>query len=298
MKILLFGKNGQVGGELRRSLSLLGEVISFGSGDCDLRDEHQIKKCIRDNLPDIIVNAAAYTDVDRAETEIDRARLINSWAPGLMAREAKRLGAFIVHYSTDYVFDGTQCGLYSEDDKPNPINVYGQTKFDGENYIIAESSKHLIIRTSWVYGIHGKNFVRTILNLGGRLDEAQVVADNFGVPTAARMLADVSQVMVREILRSVKCDSLFGLFHVVPSGVTNWNKYARYVINRARIAGVPLRLNLNSIVEIKSAEYRSLAKRPNNSLLDTNKVRNRYGLYLPEWNYHLDQFLDDVLQIP
>ena len=293
MKILLTGKHGQVGFELRRSLSVLGEVNAVDIAECDLSDATAVRQLVQDYRPDVIVNPAAYTAVDKAETERTLATQINVTAPAVFAEEAKRLGAMLVHFSTDYVFDGTKVGAYTESDTPNPQSVYGATKLAGELAVQAGCDRHVILRTSWVVGAHGANFAKTMLRLAAEKDSLNVVADQFGAPTSAAMLADLTAHLVRQA--SVSADTFpYGLYHTVASGVTNWHEYACHVIERARAAGKSIRLAPNAVRAISTAEYPTPAKRPANSRLDTSKLRTTFGLHLPTWQAGVDHVLDQI----
>jgi len=294
VKLLLTGHNGQVGFDLRRALALLGEVIAINSEDCDLADEAAIRRVVRDLRPDVIVNPAAYTAVDKAESEQALARAINARAPGVLAEEAKTLGALLVHYSTDYVFDGTKLGSYQEADTPNPSSVYGATKLAGEGAIVAAGCRHLILRTSWVVGAHGGNFAKTMLRLAGERDTLSVVADQFGAPTSAALLADLTAHLVREAQRT-SADFPYGLYHAVARGETNWHGYACHVIERARAAGKAIRVAPDAIKAITTSDYPTPAKRPANSRLDTSLLRETFGLHLPDWKIGVDHILDQIL---
>jgi len=294
MRLLLTGKNGQVGFELQRALAVLGDVIAIDSEVCDLADEAAIRRVVRAIRPDVIVNPAAYTAVDKAESEPTLAQAINVRAPGVLAEEAKALGAMLVHYSTDYVFDGTKLGSYQESDTPNPICVYGATKLAGEGAIAAAGCRYLILRTSWVVGAHGGNFAKTMLRLAGERDSLSVVADQFGAPTSAALLADLTAHLVREAQRAPAAFP-YGLYHAVAAGETNWHAYACHVIERARAAGKAIRVAPNAINAISTSNYPTPAKRPANSRLDTSLLRETFGLHLPDWKVGVDHILDQIL---
>lgn len=294
MKLLLTGKNGQVGFELQRALAVLGEVIAIDSEDCDLADEAAIRRVVRTTRPDVIVNPAAYTAVDKAESEPNLAQAINAHAPGVLAEEAKALGALLVHYSTDYVFDGTKLDAHHESDTPNPSSVYGATKLAGERAIAAAGCRHLILRTSWVVGAHGGNFAKTMLRLAGERDTLTVVADQYGAPTSAALLADLTAHLVREAQRT-PADFPYGLYHAVAAGETNWHGYACHVIERARTAGKAIRVAPDAIKAITTSDYLTPAKRPANSRLDTSLLRETFGLHLPDWKIGVDHILDQIL---
>lgn len=295
MKILLTGKCGQVGFELQRALACLGEVCAVDQADCDLADVSAVRELVRVSKPDVIVNPAAYTAVDKAESEPELAHAVNAVTPAVLAEEAKTLGAWIVHYSTDYVFDGSKLGAYVEDDATNPQSVYGRTKRAGEIALQASGVGHLIFRTSWVVGAHGQNFAKTILRLGADRESLNVVADQYGAPTSAALLADVTAHLIRQ--RQCKGEERFpfGLYHLVAGGETNWCDYARFVVSEARTLGRALRLSPDSIQAIPSTEYPLPATRPANSRLDTRKLRSAFDLELPDWQSGVRHVLRQIL---
>jgi dTDP-4-dehydrorhamnose reductase len=294
MKLLLTGKNGQVGFELQRALAVLGEVVAIDSNTCDLADETAIRRLLRNVRPDVVVNPAAYTAVDRAESEQALAQAINGRAPAVLAEEASALGALLVHYSTDYVFDGTKDGAYLETDAPNPISVYGATKLAGEQAVAATCSRHLILRTSWVLGAHGGNFAKTMLRLACEREVLSVVANQFGTPTSAALLADVTAHLVREA-QQANNNFPYGLYHAVAGGETDWHTYACHVIERARAGGKPVRVAPEAIKAIVTTDYPTPARRPANSRLDTRLLRTTFGLHLPDWKVGVDHILDQIL---
>jgi len=294
MKLLLTGRNGQVGFELRRALSVLGEVVAIGSDDCDLADEGTIRQIVRAIRPNVVVNSAAYTAVDKAESEPALAHAINARAPCVLAEEAEALGALLVHYSTDYVFDGSKKGAYFESDTPNPSSIYGATKLEGEQAIAATCSRHLILRTSWVVGAHGGNFAKTMLRLAFERDGLSVVDDQFGAPTSAALLADLTSHLLRQAKRQ-PIGFPYGLYHCVAAGETNWHAYACHVIECARAAGKPIRVAPEEIRAISTSEYPAQAKRPANSRLDTSLLRETFGLHLPDWKVGVDHILYQIL---
>lgn len=293
MRLLLTGKNGQVGFELQRALAPLGDLIALDRSVCDLADPDGLRSLIRDVKPDVIVNAAAYTAVDKAETEQDLAFSINAVAPGILGVEAAELGALVVHYSTDYVFDGESDGFYSEDQAPNPRGVYGRSKLAGEQSLKASGARHLIFRTSWVAGQHGVNFAKTMLRLATERDELKVVVDQTGAPTSASLIADVTALAIRDSVRR-GASVPDGVYHLVASGETNWHAYASHVIETARRAGKPIRVAPDAIRAISSLEYPTPAKRPANSRLDTHKLRTTFGLNLPHWKTGIDHVLQQI----
>jgi dTDP-4-dehydrorhamnose reductase len=295
MRILLTGKHGQVGFELQRALAPLGEVHAVDYSECDLVNVAAICALVRSFKPDLIVNPAAYTAVDKAESEPTLAHAINAVAPGVFGEEAAKLGAWVVHYSTDYVFDGTKPEAYTEDDLTNPQSVYGRTKRDGEIALQASGVRHLILRTSWVVGAHGRNFAKTILRLALEREQLNIVADQHGVPTSAALLADVTAQLVRQKQREVGDHFPFGSYHVVASGETTWCDYARFVVSEGLAAGKPLKLSRDAIRPIPSSEYPTAAKRPANSRLDTGKLRRTFGMELPNWQSGVHHILQQIL---
>ncbi|MDD3935973.1 dTDP-4-dehydrorhamnose reductase [Rhodoferax sp.] len=297
MRILLTGKEGQVGFELRRALALLGEVHAIDVADCDLGNEAAIRRMVQGLRPDVIVNPAAYTAVDKAESEPALAANINAHAPGILALEAERLGAMLVHFSTDYVFDGKKNGAYNETDTPNPKSVYGVTKLAGEHAVQRLCTRHVILRTSWVVGAHGNNFAKTMLRLAAERDELNVVSDQCGTPTSAALLADLTAHLVRQASQPTRMETgrfPYGLYHATASGSTNWHAYASYVIERARAAGQPVRVAPDAIKPIATEAYPTPARRPANSQLDTTKLRETFGLHLPSWQAGVDHILDQL----
>lgn len=295
MKILLTGKHGQVGFELQRALAPLGEVCAVDQAECDLADATAIRELVRSFKPNLIVNPAAYTAVDKAESEPELAHAINTVAPGVLGEEAMKLGAWVVHYSTDYVFDGSKPGTYTEDDLTDPQSVYGHTKRDGEIALQQSGARHLIFRTSWVVGAHGGNFAKTILRLAVEREGLNVVADQYGAPTSAALLADVTAQLIRQKQREGSENFPFGLYHLVASGDTNWCSYARFVVSEALAVGKPLKLLPDSIRGITSSDYPTPAKRPANSRLDSSKLRGLFGLELPNWQSGVRHILQQIL---
>jgi dTDP-4-dehydrorhamnose reductase len=281
-KILVTGKNGQVGWELQRTLAPLGQLIALDAEDMDLSDADAIRRKVREIAPHIIVNPAAHTAVDNAESEPDLAMAINGTAAGVLAEEAKQLDALLIHYSTDYVFDGTKASPYVESDTPNPQSVYGKTKLAGEQAIQAVGGKHLILRTSWVYGVHGGNFVKTILRLAKERSELRIVADQYGAPTWARLLA-TSTAQVIDGYSAEKS----GVYHLTPHGRTNWHEFAEEIVRLARQYDDALKDKPLVIHPIATHEYPLPAKRPANSSLSTEKVHQTFGLELPQWEKDL-----------
>jgi dTDP-4-dehydrorhamnose reductase len=300
MKILLLGKDGQLGWELQRSLACIGDVLAFGSprsagAPLDLADTARLASLVRQNRPAAIVNAAAYTAVDRAETEPELARLINTEAPGTLAREAAAISATLVHFSTDYVFDGSGSTPRSEEAATAPLNVYGHSKLDGENLIRASGRMHLILRTSWVYGLRGNNFAKTMLRLARERDTLSVVADQVGAPTGADLLADVTAHALRAIASDA---SLAGTYHVCARGHTSWHGYAQHVIACARASGLPVKVRDEAVMPITSADVPTPARRPLNSRLDTTKLQERLGLHLPDWASGVQRLVEQLATEP
>ena len=297
MKILLLGKNGQVGWALQRSLAPLGELVALDAQSqthCgDLSNLAGLAQTVRDVAPDVIVNAAAYTAVDKAESEPVLAHAINALAPGVLAQEAKRCGAWLVHYSTDYVFDGSGKQAWLEDDASAPLSVYGASKLAGEQAIMAAACQHLIFRTSWVYGARGNNFVKTMLKLAQERDSLKVVNDQIGAPTGADLLADVTAHAISTALQQ---PNVSGLYHLVASGETSWHEYATLVIEYARQAGLPIKVVQTAIHAVPSSEFATVAKRPLNSRLNTSKLQQTFNLHLPDWQAGVTRMLDEYLQ--
>lgn len=295
MNILLTGKNGQVGFELQRALAPLGQVHAVDSGDCDLADAQALRALIRRLRPDLIVNPAAYTAVDRAEHDNTLAHAVNAVAPGVMGEEAAALGASVIHYSTDYVFDGHKASPYNEQDPSHPLGAYGRSKRDGERALMQGTPHHLVLRTSWVVGAHGLNFAKTMLRLAAERTELKVVNDQIGAPTSAALIADLTAHLVRRLQTTGPEAFPFGLYHMTASGETSWFDYARFVIGRAQEAGMPLKLTAEDIHAIPTAAYPTASARPMNSRLDTTRFRDTFGLQLPHWQQGLDHILQQIL---
>lgn len=295
MRILLTGKNGQVGFELQRALAPLGEIVAVDHHECDLADAGAIRKLVADVAPRIIVNPAAYTAVDKAESEPELALAINGTAPGVFGQEAARQGALVVHYSTDYVFDGSKQGAYTEEDSPNPQSVYGRTKLVGEQALLQSGADCLIFRTSWVFGAHGGNFAKTMLRLAAERDVLKIVGDQYGAPTSAALLADVTAQILGRYQREDRAGFPFGLYHLVAGGLTTWHAYAQAVVKAAEAAGKSLKVKVDDIVSIATSDYPLPASRPANSELDTRRLQAAFGLRLPEWQNGLDHVLQQIL---
>lgn len=295
MKILLIGRDGQVGWELQRALSPLGELISLGRQQADLTDLEAIRSCVRTHRPDIIVNAAAYTAVDKAEIEPEKARLVNEVAVRVLAEEAAQLNAWLIHYSTDYVFDGKKTTAYIETDQALPLSVYGQTKLDGENAIRNSGCKHLIFRSSWVFSTHGANFPLAILRRAIERDQIDVVSDSVGAPTSANLIADITaEVLYRITWDPLLATSTNGTYHLVASGRTSWYDYAKFLVGMAKKKGIPVKVVTNKIFPVSADTYKTAAKRPKNSQLDNKKLCDHFGLVLPEWEVHAERFINEL----
>jgi len=295
MKILLFGKGGQVGWELQRSLAPLGELTAL---DFDSTDHHAdfsrpaaLAATVRALRPDVIVNAAAHTAVDKAESEPDLAAALNAEAPKVLAAEAAALGAWLVHYSTDYVFDGSGDAPRDESAATDPLSVYGRTKLDGEHHIRASGCRHLILRTSWVYAARGRNFARTMLKLAAERDALSVIDDQIGAPTGADLLADITAHAIRAAQREPR---LGGTYHAVAAGETSWHGYARFVIEWARTHGLPVKVAADAIEAVPTSAYPTPARRPLNSRLATGKLRRAFGLTLPHWQTGVERMLTEA----
>lgn len=280
--ILLVGKNGQVGWELERSLMPVGRVVAVDRKLMDLQNADAIREIIQNHKPNVIVNAAAYTAVDKAEEEVDLAMLVNADAPRVMAEEAKKLNSLLIHYSTDYVFDGNKLSPYTELDEPNPINVYGKSKLAGERAIQNINGDYIILRTSWVYGQRGSNFLLTMLRLMKDRDSLNIVADQRGAPTWSRLIAEVSaQVIVHAWMNKKKEKFASGLYHLTASGEASWYDFASAIADNAQEQGLDLKIN--NINPIQSADYPTPAKRPLNSQLSLKSLLNHYNVYIPSW---------------
>jgi len=282
MKILLLGKNGQVGWELNRTLLPLGEVVALGREELDLTKEKAIRKTMREIKPHLVINAAAYTAVDKAEEEPYIAMAVNGTAPGILAEEAKRINAVLLHYSTDYVFDGKKNEPYTENDSPNPINVYGKTKLAGERNIQVVGVPHLIFRTSWVYGLRGSNFLRTILNLAKSKKELRIVDDQIGNPTWSRLVAEITAQTLGIIRNNNDLEKCTGIYHLTASGETSWFGFAKASLKLvAERQG--LKIKPENILPITTAEFPTLAERPVFSVMSNSKLQKSFNINIPNW---------------
>ncbi len=292
MKILLFGANGQVGWELQRSLSLLGELIALDRHSTelcgDLTDLNGIAEAVRRLAPDVIVNAAAYTAVDKAESDVETAQIVNVAAPGVLAEAAHAAGAWLVHYSTDYVFDGSGSKPWVETDPTGPLNVYGRTKLEGERRIVSQCAKYLIFRTSWVYAARGGNFAKTMLRLAQERETLTVIDDQFGAPTGADMLADVT---AHAIVQAQRKPGDSGLYHLAAGGETTWFDYAKYVITQSIRVQAAIKIIANKIEPVATSAFPTAAVRPRNSRLNTDKLRDTFGLQLAPWQQGVARML-------
>ncbi len=297
MKVLLLGKGGQVGWELQRALAPLGTVVAHDLDTADFSKPDAVAALVRDLRPDVVVNAAAHTAVDKAESEPDLARLINATTPAAIAQELAKTGGCLVHYSTDYVFDGSGSAARDETAPTGPLSVYGQTKLEGEQLIAASGCQHLIFRTSWVYAARGGNFAKTMLRLAAEREELRVIDDQIGAPTGAELLADVTAHALRTWAASSadQQQALSGLYHVVAAGETSWCQYARYVIEWVRSQGLPVRVAADAIHAIPTSAYPTPAQRPLNSRLATQKFQDAFGLTLPSWQQGVERMLTEHL---
>jgi dTDP-4-dehydrorhamnose reductase len=295
MKIALFGCGGQVGWELQRALAPLGEVTALDfdtTPPADFSRPDDLAALVRSLRPEVIVNAAAHTAVDKAESEPDLARTLNATAPGVLAREAAALGAWLVHYSTDYVFDGSGDQPRGEDAPKAPLSTYGRTKLEGEELIRASGCRHLILRTSWVYAARGGNFARTMLKLAAERERLTVIDDQIGAPTGADLLADITAQALHTLQQQPR---LGGTYHAVAAGETSWHGYARHVIEWARAHGHPVKVAPDAIVPVPTSAFPTAARRPLNSRLATDRLRATFGLTLPHWQAGVDRMLSEVL---
>ena len=300
MKILLLGKNGQVGWELQRSLAPLGEVTAldrYSTDFCgDLGNLAGLRETVQRLRPQVIVNAAAHTAVDKAESEPELARLINATAPGVLAQEAHQLGAWLVHYSTDYVFDGSGSQPWVETDTPAPLSVYGHTKLEGEQLIAQHCPKHLIFRTSWVYAARGGNFAKTMLRLARERERLTVIDDQWGAPTGAELIADVTAHAIRQVQqRPVGPHDEAGIYHLAASGHASWNSYAKHVLAQAAQAQPAIELVAKEVAPVPTSAFPTPANRPHNSRLNTAKLQTTFGLCLPPWQQGVDRMLAEIL---
>ena len=296
MKVLLFGANGQVGFDLKQCLPRQWNVLALNRAEVDLTKHEEIRKAIREFSPDIVINAAAYTNVDGAQSETELAHQVNSAAVRVVAEEVKKINAWCIHYSTDYVFDGRKGVAYTETDEPCPINVYGASKLCGEQYLIASGCNYLILRIGWVYSTRGHNFIKTILSLCQKLETVEVVADQFGAPTSSRFVAATTSKLV-EILHSNQLGDVSGIYHLAPAGRTSWHDYAKLISTEAELNGLPLRAQADGILAIKAADYLVSAPRPYNSILDSTKLATTFGIRLPQWEPEVKKAISQIISL-
>ena len=300
MKILLFGKGGQVGWELQRSLAPLGELIALDSDSSELCGDFTKHAGLADTVravrPDVIVNAAAHTAVDKAESEPELARSINALAPQVLAIEAARLGAWLVHYSTDYVFDGSGSTPWVETDPTGPLSVYGRNKLEGETLIAQACPRHLIFRTSWVYAARGGNFAKTMLRLAQERDRLTVIDDQIGAPTGADLLADVTAHAIRQVTEQVDlADTCAGIYHLVASGETSWYEYAKHVLAQAQLVQPAIKIKATEVLPVPTSAFPTPARRPHNSRMSTGKLQHVFGLTPPPWQTGVNRMLAEIL---
>jgi dTDP-4-dehydrorhamnose reductase len=287
-KLLLIGKNGQVGWELWRALAPLTDVVAVDYPEIDLTDVFSLRRLVQDVGPQVVVNAAAYTAVDKAETELDRCQQINSLAPGVLAEEAKRAGALMVHYSTDYVFDGTKASPYVETDSPNPLGAYGRAKLAGDHAVQAAGGDHLIFRLCWVYGARGQNFMLTMQRLAREREQLRVVADQIGCPTWSRLIAEATALALNRVLAAADRNSFNGIYHLAAGGSASWHEFASRIVGWMPEAERKCR----EVLSISTPEYPTPAKRPANSVLNCEKLQRVFGVRLPPWEAGLRLVLD------
>ena len=306
LRVLVTGANGQVGWHLQRTLTPLGEVEALGRGDLELSDLDAVRAVIRELQPHIVVNAAAYTAVDKAESEPELARVINADAPAAMAKECAATGALLVHYSTDYVYDGSKPAPYDESDATGPLGVYGATKLAGDEAIIASGCPHVILRTTWVYDIRGKNFLRTVLRLAREKDELRMVGDQFGAPTWARSIAEATASLLAVALERRKAGREWPgeLFHLTAAGETSWAGFAQAILEDydaildwpAETSEFGGELRARRVVEITTAQYKTAARRPRNSVLSNARIQAAFGITMPDWRDQLRLALQDAIR--
>lgn len=291
--ILLLGKNGQVGSALHAVLESRAHVIAHDRTTCNLSDFDQLRSVIRSANPDVIVNAAAYTAVDRAEGEEAVCCRVNSLAPGVIAEMARNLGAVFVHYSTDYIFNGEKSSAYLEDDHPDPLNVYGWSKHKGDQAILASGCRSFILRVGWVYSAIGQNFAKTILRLARERDSISVVSDQFGAPTSAHLIADVTAKLIDKVLETDE-SSYFGIFHLAAAGRVSWHGYAVELLSEAHRLNLKLRTGPDGVIPISSGEYAAVAPRPRNSVLDTGKIQRTFSIRMPVWQVGVRHLVQEL----
>jgi dTDP-4-dehydrorhamnose reductase len=296
MKILLFGKNGQLGQELHRAIAPLGDMVALSRQEADFKDEKNLRKIIAEHKPSVIINAVAYTSVDKAEQEPEEVFAINANALKIIAEEAKKIDAWLVHYSTDYVFDGTKKEPYVETDTPKPLCTYGKSKLAAEEFIQASGVNYLIFRTSWLHTAHGRNFATTMLERAKTSDELKIVADQHGAPTCAAMVANTTAKVLSQVLENpAKAEFYKGIYHLTASGDTTWYDYACYIFEQAQKKGVEFKVQPDKICPVSTEEYAVAAKRPKNSCLNTDKIKTVFGVTLPEWKSDVQKLVEEVV---
>ncbi len=295
MKILLLGKDGQVGWELQRALAPLGELHSVGRSEADFSQPETLRALVAEVKPDVIVNAAAYTAVDKAESDAETAHSVNALAPGVLAEAAAASGAWLVHYSTDYVFDGTKEGAWLEGDATKPLSVYGRTKCEGEERIRAAGARHLILRTSWVFAPRGGNFAKTMLRLAKERDSLNVIADQHGAPTGAELIADATALALHRIRGAGQAaDAMSGTYHLAAAGETTWHGYAQHVLAEALKQGAQLKATPQAVLPIATEAYPTPAARPRNSRMNTQLFETTFGLTMPDWRHHVNRLIAEL----
>lgn len=297
MRILLLGKNGQVGWELNRSLLPLGEVIALDRTQADFSKPESLRKLLQETSPDVIVNAVAYTAVDKAEEEEALATTINGASVGVLAEEASKSKALLIHYSTDYVFDGTKSEPYTEDDIPNPVNAYGRSKLAGEKAIAESGCDYLILRTSWVYAARGKNFLKTILRLGQEREELRIVADQYGAPTWARNIADATAHILAAARREQRASEFVSAtYHLSARGKTSWHGFSSSIIDHAREFAPDAGIKTERVLAITTEDYPLPAPRPGNSQMDSSRLTARFGVVMPAWHDAMELCISEILE--
>lgn len=296
MKILLFGKNGQLAHRIRLAVLPLGEVVVYGSKELDFKDFSKLAETIRMHKPWVIINAVGYTEVDKAESDVDNVFAINSEAVKIIAQEASKINAWLIHYSTEYVFDGTKNGAYTENDAPNPLNIYAKSKLAADNYIQSICPKYIILRTSWIYDSYGKNFAKTILTLAQKNEFLEVVSDQIGAPTHASLVANITSFILYKIMTDLSMipEQFSGIYNLSSTGEVSWHGFAYALVKEAHAAGAKLVCLPPNIMPILSKNYKTAAKRPVNSKLDTSKLTNKFNLVLPNWEVYIDYLLEEL----
>jgi dTDP-4-dehydrorhamnose reductase len=297
MKILLLGKDGQVGWELQRSLSPLGQLISLGHEEADFEKLDDLRRMVQQIQPNIIVNAAAYTAVDKAEKELREAFMVNADAVKVLAGEAKKVNSLFVHYSTDYVFDGRKAEAYLENDETGPLNAYGRSKLEGEKAVQKSGGQFLIFRSSWIYSLRGENFPLAILRRAQMLEQFDVVADCFGAPTSAALVADVTALIIYRLFFNAEgFKEISDIYHITASGKTSWYEFAQFIISQASKRGLPVKTQRNRVFPVSIEKFNNVACRPRNSELSTQKLRKNFGLSLPDWREHVVRFFEEIIK--